>query len=469
MRAARTLLERKIRERRQTFEEFAEYAEIFARDHKESGTLSIRHLQRLVAGRGPKGQPLAPLRPATARLLERIFGLSIDELLAPLPASATVDDPRADLRQLLQISSRIDGAMIAVLQEQLAGIRRLDRQPGALPPAVAAVTLAGNGDPAADVDAFDRLAAVVAQPRRVDAAVIENLAAVLARQRALEDVVGAGPVLPAVLSEVALIESLARDVRGPVRARLVGLASEYRQFAGWMGEDTGQPAAALAHYDRAADAAAEVGDANMATSVWSLKSHLAWSQGDAARAVGLAVAGQREPERVSPSVLALITQQQARGHALDGAAETTDRLMDRTEELTATATEHPEDEPAWVYFHSPERVQFQRGVAYVELGRHAEAVELFDAARTRLPLGYRRDHGRYAANLAVAAALDGQVDRAVAAGREALAVAVETGSAHTLADLRRMRRALDRWADDPAVAEFDAAATSRPRAGVAPA
>lgn len=53
---------------------------------------------------------------------------------------------------------------------------------------------------------------------------------------------------------------------------------------------------------------------------------------------------------------------------------------------------------------------------------------------------------------AVAAALDGQVDRALAATREALTVAVETGSAHIVADLRRMRRALDRW-----TAEFDAA------------
>jgi tetratricopeptide (TPR) repeat protein len=85
-----------------------------------------------------------------------------------------------------------------------------------------------------------------------------------------------------------------------------------------------------------------------------------------------------------------------------------------------------------VYFNSPERVLFQRGVAYVELGRYAEAADLFGAARAWLPGGYRRDHGRYAANLAIAAAHDGQVDRAVASGRESLAIAVETGSPHTV-------------------------------------
>jgi transcriptional regulator with XRE-family HTH domain len=84
----RTLLEQKIKERRQTFEEFAEFAEVFARKHGESGTISVRHLQRLVAGHGPGGQPLGSVRPANARLLERIFGVNVEELLSP-PVEAT--------------------------------------------------------------------------------------------------------------------------------------------------------------------------------------------------------------------------------------------------------------------------------------------------------------------------------------------------------------------------------------------
>ena len=77
----RTVLEQKIRERRLTLEEFVEFAEVFAREHGERGTLSLRHLKRLVAARGENGAPLGQLRPATARLLEKIFGLSIDDLL----------------------------------------------------------------------------------------------------------------------------------------------------------------------------------------------------------------------------------------------------------------------------------------------------------------------------------------------------------------------------------------------------
>jgi hypothetical protein len=132
MRAYRTVLEQKIRERQQTFEEFAEYVETFAREHDEPGTLSVRHIQRLAGGRNSGGRPLGPVLPATARLLEHIFGLSIDELLAAPSGNAWNDDSTAEIRRRLHVSSRIDSGAIGVLEEQLAAIRRLDRQLGAV-------------------------------------------------------------------------------------------------------------------------------------------------------------------------------------------------------------------------------------------------------------------------------------------------------------------------------------------------
>jgi hypothetical protein len=93
----RTLLEQKIRERRLTLEEFVEFAAGFAHEHDEPGTLGVRHLQRLITGRGPGGRPLGPVRPATARLLESIFGVTIDELLAP-PTPAQSIGGKAPIR-----------------------------------------------------------------------------------------------------------------------------------------------------------------------------------------------------------------------------------------------------------------------------------------------------------------------------------------------------------------------------------
>lgn len=92
MRTFRTVLEQKIWERRQTFEEFVEAAEAFGREHSEPGTIGVRHLQRLASGRGPGGRPIGAVRPATARLLERMLGMSVDELLAP-PTAESPEGP----------------------------------------------------------------------------------------------------------------------------------------------------------------------------------------------------------------------------------------------------------------------------------------------------------------------------------------------------------------------------------------
>jgi len=122
----RTLLERLIRERRQTLEEFVDFAEVFARENGEVGTLSLRHLRRLVSGNRGDGRPLGRVTMATARLLERIFEVPVSDLLAP-PACATDED----LCRQFDVAGRIDESIIAIFRRQLDTLRRLDRQMGA--------------------------------------------------------------------------------------------------------------------------------------------------------------------------------------------------------------------------------------------------------------------------------------------------------------------------------------------------
>ncbi|HVQ38261.1 MAG TPA: hypothetical protein VMS31_12050 [Pyrinomonadaceae bacterium] len=132
VRPARTLLEQLIRmERGETYEEFVAYAEEYACRNRLRGTLSLRHLLRLASGMKADGSPLGTPRPATIDLLERIFGVSIGELLAP-PRGAPADRASLELRQRLNASRNVDLAVIDLLREQLDGLRRLDRQMGAI-------------------------------------------------------------------------------------------------------------------------------------------------------------------------------------------------------------------------------------------------------------------------------------------------------------------------------------------------
>lgn len=109
----RTMLELRIRERRQTFEEFVEYAETFAREHGEPGTLSLRHLQRLVASHRRGANPPGPLRPATARLLEHIFDTKIEQLLAPATEELEGSSAEATTDQLAA-QSKVHALRVAV-------------------------------------------------------------------------------------------------------------------------------------------------------------------------------------------------------------------------------------------------------------------------------------------------------------------------------------------------------------------
>ena len=303
-------------------------------------------------------------------------------------------------------------------------------------------------------DDFERFEHALAAPRRTDAAVVEHLARVLAEQRRAEDALGPRRLLPPVLVQLKVIEQLVTDTRGPVRRELLTVGSHFEQFAAWMFQDSMDPARARRHYDRAMTAAQEIGDADMVTSVLSLKSHLAWSLGDAAGAVGLAQAGQREPRRVSDAVLALVAQQEARGHALNGDVGATERALDRSAALTYAAAEHPEQAPPWVYFNTPDRLAFQRGVAYVELGRYADAVPMLTDAVGCLGNGYDRDRGRYAGMLALALVGAGEAQEAVVHAKRAAELAVVTGSALAARELGRVRAVLREQGAERAVGEL---------------
>lgn len=194
---ARTLLEQKIRERQMTYEEFARFAEAFAAKHGEAGTLSPRHLQRLAAGIAENGRSLGRPRPATARLLERILGASIERLLKPPAVPSAFTDAETELRQMLHASSHVDASVLALLSEQLAATRRLDRQLGA-------------------VVARDEVVAKVEQVRRL----------------------------------------LDHSVRPSIREALAAHMSELCTLAGWQALDLGETADAWRRYSVATSAAA---------------------------------------------------------------------------------------------------------------------------------------------------------------------------------------------------------------------
>lgn len=213
-RSPSTLLELKIRERGMTLGEFVQHAEDFARDHGERGTISMRHLQRLIS---PRERP-ASLRPATRRLLESIFDTSAVELLGPPQRADLADDA-------LQVAAHYAPTSMADWERQSAEVARL-------------VALSGR----VDQEALDLLASQVENTRRLDRRF------------------GAATLLGALRLHAEHIEYLlmyATDAN--VRRSLAAVLTDAHALAGWQSLDRGEIVQAWRHYAKSCDAAMATG------------------------------------------------------------------------------------------------------------------------------------------------------------------------------------------------------------------
>jgi hypothetical protein len=75
--------------------------------------------------------------------------------------------------------------------------------------------------------------------------------------------------------------------------------------------------------------------------------------------------------------------------------------------------------------------------------RPSKAIPLYENVLRDWPRDRVRDHGLHQARLAVACAQAGELDRAEAEGRKALATTRATGSAGATRELKRLATALD--------------------------
>ncbi|MEV5556731.1 XRE family transcriptional regulator [Nonomuraea wenchangensis] len=272
---------------------------------------------------------------------------------------------------------------------------------------------------APDPELYERITKALAHPQRVDTATIEWLERCLEEHRRAEDTMGSGPLLPVVRAQLDAVTVLAQGTPGPLAERVVGLLGQYAQFVAWMCQDSGDHAAALAWYDRSHGWALEAGDGALAATTLNVRAHLAWSIGEPLRCVRLAEAARWYDGRTTLGVQGMAAQMAARGHAEMGEAEAARRLLGEAEELIRAASEHPEDEPPWMYFYDDGWFDMQRGMAELALGDGRRAVRFLDRGLATLPGTYRRDRAWFGTCLARAHALAGDVEAA-----EKLAVAL---------------------------------------------
>ncbi|MEV7328403.1 helix-turn-helix domain-containing protein [Micromonospora sp. NPDC093244] len=272
--------------------------------------------------------------------------------------------------------------------------------------------------------ADDRLAYVAAHPRRVDRAAADALCDLLAGYRRLEDAIGSGHIMGPVHVHLDTVTGLLRHAPYDLRSRIVDVAGQWAQFAGWLSIARDEERAATVWNARALQWATEAGNTDLVATVMSFQGHQAELRNDHPTMIELSHESRRD-QSVNAALRAYCAGQEARGLAMAGAASATvlARLSEASD-LTAQAAEEPL--PPWGYWYTPSFFAVQQGSVWRYLGAedsraNDRALELLTAgvAGVSEDAGGAEWHGRNLVHLAVAQV---QAGDAVAA-RETLAAA----------------------------------------------
>src|SRR5690606_13559875 len=129
-----------------------------------------------------------------------------------------------------------------------------------------------------------------------------------------------------------VVRGLVVEARGDLRPRLVDVAGQWAQYAGWLHSAAEQYDQADRLFSDALEWATEAGDVNLVSEVVSMRGHQEWMRGRIGPMIGLSQAAQRD-RAAFPGQHAISAAQEARGRAMAGERGEVDRLLDRAVEL----------------------------------------------------------------------------------------------------------------------------------------
>jgi len=209
------------------------------------------------------------------------------------------------------------------------------------------------------------------------------LADILAGQRRLEDVIGARPVRASADAHATLAAGLVTDASGALRARVLDVAAQWAQFAGWLHTATGDYPKAHRWLDRAMEWAMETGDRDMVATGLSFKGHIAYLIGKPGAVVGLSRAAAREGSYVGQR--AYDAFQEAKGHAMLGDRRAAADSAAAGVDLAAETGEYTGVTPPWQYYRTPGFFALERSLVHRLLGDDAAADDLLGEGLAALP------------------------------------------------------------------------------------
>jgi transcriptional regulator with XRE-family HTH domain len=244
-------------------------------------------------------------------------------------------------------------------------------------------------------------------------------------------VYGPRDVMDAVRHERRLIAEYRTAARGELRLALMHVEARWTLYAAWLCEDTGDRRGRDALLERALRLAREADHPDLIA--WARARQAQWAE--PLRAIRAAEAGRRTP-RAGAHMRLLCALRAAHAHAQIGEDDAAARKIFEAESLLEQGS------TAQDTFVAPDRIVRTWEARCWSVAQPAKAIGLYEGVLRDWPRDRVCDAGLYRARLALACAAAGELDRARAEGRKALAIAKETKSATATRELKRLGVAL---------------------------
>ncbi|WP_018802459.1 carph-isopro domain-containing protein [Salinispora arenicola] len=206
-----------------------------------------------------------------------------------------------------------------------------------------------------------------------DDPLVDQIEASVPRLQLLDDERGGASGLGYVGAQVRAVLLVLRDgghTDATIRRLLVALA-DLAQLAGWKAFDAGQQGLAQRYFFTGLRSAHDAGYRSMEGHILADLSFQAASLGDADDGLRLGDAARRVVGRSAASVQASVLSRLAYAQAVAGDVEQCERTWaDARDQL---AKRHPDRDPEWMYYLTPNHLDCQAGYAMILAGRQIVA------------------------------------------------------------------------------------------------
>jgi transcriptional regulator with XRE-family HTH domain len=274
----------------------------------------------------------------------------------------------------------------------------------------------------------------------------------LVQVRKLGQTTSPGAIFPILEGSLRSLRALLGNTPGAGRLRLLMVAARYAEYFGWMKQEAGNDAEALAWTARAVRLGKDCGSSDMHSHALVRQALIRLYLGDGPGTVALALEAQTNPHAPS-RILGFAAMREAQGHALNRDYERFLEALARSRELLATTANDPTD-VLYGPYTLDDPVRIAEGWSLYHLGRPADGARILAEELPQLPQFAARSYGRYATRCALQYVVCGELDRACEVIAELLPRIADVVSATILADLRELSRQLIRRREHSRVREL---------------